>query len=74
MGLSILVNDELLSLIKKHAGLTDCNFSFNIDTTPACIETLKCLCNLVYNCKDVAENCCKNGTLVAVLKRAAKFR
>lgn len=72
VSLSSLVSDELLDLIKIHAGLKSDNFSCENDVTPICIETLKSICNLTYNSRDIAERCYKKGVIEEILKRMSK--
>lgn len=74
MSLNVLVTHELLELIKVHAGLKNEDFIFDTETTFISIEAQKCICNLAYNCRDIAERCYKNGIFEGTLKRIARYK
>lgn len=73
-ALQELITDDWIDLIKKHIGLKEKDFKFNSETTSVCLEAQKSLCNIAYNCRLVAEKCCKNGILEGIVERIKKFR
>lgn len=73
-ALQELITDDWTDLIKKHIGLNETEFKFNSETTSVCLEAEKSLCNIAYNCRLIAEKCCKNGTLEGIVERIKKFQ
>ncbi|KAJ8919466.1 hypothetical protein NQ315_016566 [Exocentrus adspersus] len=73
-ALNNLITDDCINLIKKNIGLDGDEFKFNEETTPACLEALKSLCNIAFNCRLVAEKCRKNGILDGIVDRIKKYK
>ncbi|XP_023025023.2 ric8 guanine nucleotide exchange factor A isoform X1 [Leptinotarsa decemlineata] len=68
-----LVNDEWIELMKKHS-IGNEDFEFNENTTPVCLEVLKSLSNLMYNCKPLAEKVVKVGIFKGLKKRMIDYK
>lgn len=68
-----LATEEWMYLIQKHSGLDE-GSEQNILDEHSAVETLKCLCNIIFNSPVALTMVTTNGTLDNIIKRIKKYK
>ncbi|XP_065172750.1 synembryn-like [Atheta coriaria] len=73
-GLDDVMTDELIETLIENTGIKAGVYfnepsHYNIE-----LESVKCLCNLIFNSRVASTMCCKNGTLEGITQRLKKSR